>query len=155
MKCDLWGIALIALLLVAGCTKTVPIEPTQSNTDNSNTTLNTSQYNALQIKFVLTIYEHLGYGKPDNVKFVSGRVTEGREFGSINYLGSNKKKPFKLLSVLDGNRARVQFDDSLVLAGEPIAEPSNNNPSIISTNETCFQTRLTDSGSDLCLNIVN
>ena len=128
----LFILSIIGIIIISGCTQ---------NTVPSKT-----------VKLNLTMDEWV----KENHKITSFIIEakEGEEFGPINFTASSKNKPFKLLKIIDENNIKVQFDDSLVVVGEPITEPSKQNPKIVSVKETCFRTRSYDSGTDLCLKII-
>lgn len=93
--------------------------------------------------------------KPEHkIKNSIVEIKEGKDFGPNDFIAAPESKPFKLLEIVDENNVKMQFDNSLVVVGEPIGYPSKQNPIIISLEETCFRTRSYDAGTDICLKII-
>lgn len=110
------------------------------------------------VKLNLTIDKWESFLPPEKAHKIESFVIvvkEGEKFGPTGFIASTKNKPFKLLEIIDENSIKIQFDESLVVAGEPISQQSKQNPKIVSNDETCFRTRSYDSGTDLCLRILN
>jgi hypothetical protein len=106
--------------------------------------------------FNLTIDEWTSWGAPENahkIRSFTVEAKEGEGFGPNDFTAAPQKSPFTLIEAKDEG-AIVQFDESLVVVGEPIDEPSKQNPKTISIEGTCFRTRSYDSGADLCLSLV-
>ncbi|MFX1252142.1 MAG: hypothetical protein ACFFCZ_11100 [Promethearchaeota archaeon] len=78
-------------------------------------------------------------------------VKTGEKFGPIMF----EKKPFRLLKIIDSNSIEVEFIQELVVVGEPIAYPSQQNPKIISLEKVGFRTRLYDAGTDIWIEILD
>lgn len=76
-------------------------------------------------------------------------IQAGQNFGS-------KDDPlyFKLIEIIDEKTIKLEFKDDLVVAGEPVAYPSKQNPIIISGTTNCFRTRMYDGGTDYCIDIL-
>lgn len=85
-------------------------------------------------------------GLPDTTLI---EIQTGQNFGS-------KDDPlyFKLIEIIDKKTIKLEFKDDLVVAGEPVAYPSKQNPIIISGNTNCFRTRMYDGGTDYCIDIL-
>jgi hypothetical protein len=73
----------------------------------------------------------------------------GEEFGS-----KNAPPYFKLIDIIDEQSVKIQFTDDLVVVGEPVAYTSKQNPIIITGSTNCFRTRLFDTGTDYCIDIL-
>ncbi|MDD1682584.1 MAG: hypothetical protein LUO98_02000 [Methanoregula sp.] len=110
------------------------------------------------VRLALTIDEWGSWFPPQEaheIKSLILDVKEGEEFGPADYFTAYQKtKPFKVLKIIDEDHIKIQFDEFLVVVGEPVSNPSRQNPIIISLEETCFRTRTSDSGADFCLKIV-
>jgi hypothetical protein len=61
---------------------------------------------------------------------------------------------FTVRRKLDAKTLEVAFGKGWVVAGEPIAYPSKQNPKRVSTNGECFRMTIFDGGGDLCLRVV-
>lgn len=109
------------------------------------------------VKLVLTIDEwSSGFFPPEEtpeIKSLIMDVREGEEFGPANFTAAPNNKPFKLLKIIDEDHIRIRFDESLVVVGEPVSDPSQQNPIIVSIEKICFRTRSSDCGTDICLKI--
>lgn len=91
-----------------------------------------------------------------NITYSDLSAKENQFFGPQNTMSGPSKgqEYFKLLKIVNDNEILVQFDDQLVIVGEPINESSKQNPATVTTNETCFRTRTYDGGADYCLKII-
>jgi hypothetical protein len=90
------------------------------------------------------------------VEYSNLDVKENQFFGpkrTLSGIGKGQKF-FKLLKIINDNEILIQFDDQLVIVGEPISESSKQNPVIVTTEKTCFRTRTYDAGIDYCLKII-
>ena len=111
------------------------------------------------VKLNLTITEWT-WGPPGEASQTNSsyiiEVKEGEKFGPGRYyVGAcwdNSTEPFMLLEIIDENNISVQYE-GLVLEGESIGEPSQQNLIYVSAQETCFITPTVDSGSKICLKI--
>ncbi len=76
-------------------------------------------------------------------------ISAGEEFG-----GRGDPKYFRLIRIINTETIEIQFSDNLVVAGEPLAYPSKQNPILISGRKNCFRTRLRDAGTDYCIDVL-
>lgn len=108
------------------------------------------------IKLDLAVYEwgskFIPEAKEPTPKFYTIEVREGEKFGLVNYYF--KDKSFELLKIISEDKIEVRFDETaLVVCGEPISYPSQQNPKIITREKTCFRSRSYDAGTDIHLKI--
>jgi hypothetical protein len=79
----------------------------------------------------------------------------GEKFGppSISVDGE-PERVFTVRRKLDAKTLEVAFGKGWVVAGEPIAYASRENPKRVSTKGVCFRMAIFDGGGDLCLRVV-
>jgi hypothetical protein len=111
-----------------------------------------------RVRIAMTIDRWRSWVPAESAHVVDSLVVEvrkGEAFGPL-LVGRVGKlvPPFRLLEILGRDRVRLRFDESLVVCGEGISNPSKQNPIALTTSPACFRTRSSDSGADYRLRLV-
>ncbi|UCF04371.1 MAG: hypothetical protein JSV33_10530 [bacterium] len=96
-----------------------------------------------------------GWSGQHQIDSVMVTLQEGEHFGPTDFIGSKGRKPFKLVEVVNRRTIDIWFCEALVVAGDPINEPTEYRRIFIYTEETCFRTRTYDAGIDIYLEVVD
>ena len=91
------------------------------------------------------------FAEPCEIQTVE--VKEGQSFGPMGDFHKGKPFTFQTFDQTQG-MAIIGFGSDLVVNGEGISKPSNNNPTLVGGKEVCFVTRTYDAGANVCLKLL-